>query len=53
MITHTSDQESAILKLKNVVSREIGLEATCEESPVGESKSLGCINVQIQVLQDR
>ena len=33
----------------SVVKRDLGIEATCEESLVGESKTLGCINVQIQV----
>ena len=37
--------------MKKVVRREIGIEATFEASPVGESKSLACINVQTQVLQ--
>ena len=46
-----SDQEPAIIKLKNVVKTESGNELAFEESPVGESKSLGRINAQIQILQ--
>jgi len=46
-----SDQKRAIIKLKNAVKRESGVEIACEESPVGEPKSLGSINVQIQILQ--
>ena len=46
-----SDQEPAIKKLKETVKRVSDTQIVCEESPVGESKSLGSVNVQIQALQ--
>ena len=46
-----SDQEAAILNLKTAVKREMNTRVVFEESPVGESKSLGSINVPIQVVQ--
>ena len=46
-----SDQEPAIMGLKAAVKREMSTRVVFEESPVGESQSLGGINVQIQVIQ--
>ena len=46
-----SDQEPAIKVLKAVVQRESSCEVVCEESPVGESQSLGSINIQVQCIQ--
>jgi hypothetical protein len=46
-----SDQEVAIMSLNTAVKREMHTRVVFEESPVGESKSLGSINVQIQVVQ--
>ena len=46
-----SDQEPAILKLKQAVKREASLEMVNEESPVGESPSLGSVNIHISILQ--
>ena len=46
-----SDQEPAVKKLKETVKRVSDTQIVCEEFPVGESKSLGSINVQIQALQ--
>jgi len=46
-----SDQEAAIMSLKTAVKREMNTRVVFEESPVGESKSLGSLNVQIQVIQ--
>jgi hypothetical protein len=46
-----SDQEAAIMSLKTAVKREMNTRVAFEESPVGESKSLGTINVQIEVVQ--
>ena len=46
-----SDQEPAILKLKQAVKREVSQEMVCEESRVGESPSVGSANVHISILQ--
>ena len=37
--------------LKAAVKRESACDVVCEESPVGESRSLGSVNVQIQCIQ--
>ena len=47
----TSDQEPAVLQLTVVVKRETKVAVVSEESPVGESNSLGCINLQLQIMQ--
>ena len=36
-----SDQEPAIVRLKKAVKREFSEDMTCEEAPIGESRSLG------------
>ena len=46
-----SGQKPAINKLKETVKRVSDTQIVCEESPVGESKSLGSVNVQIQAVQ--
>ena len=45
-----SDQEPAIVKLKSAVKREITREVICKESPVGDSQSLGSVNIQVQCI---
>ena len=48
-----SDQEPAFRVLKAAVKRESPYAIVGEESPVGESQSLGGINVQIPCIQGR
>ena len=42
-----SDQEPAIVMLKSAVKREMTQSVICEESIVGESPSLGGVNIQV------
>ena len=46
-----SDQEPALKRLKEAIQLTTDAQVVCEESPVGESKLFGGINVQIQVVQ--
>ncbi|MFM7989716.1 MAG: hypothetical protein ACKPKO_61425, partial [Candidatus Fonsibacter sp.] len=46
-----SDQAPAIKRLNETVRRTACVQIVREESLVGESKSLGSINVQIQTIQ--